>query len=140
MRNYAGEYAAVGGGSRNRAQGKNSTIPGGNRNATYARDSFAAGSLAKAHHAGSFVWQDTTPDEIADTLASEANNQFIARASGGFKLISTAHGAALTLGAELRPNEATWDVHSSVKKKKDFTPVDVGRVLQEVASLDITKW
>ena len=53
-------------------------IPGGYQNVV-ADYSFAAGRRAKALHAGSLVWADSTDADFATT----ASNQFLIRASGG---------------------------------------------------------
>lgn len=95
-RNYAsGPGATTGGGDSNRAKGQNSaiggggfnvagggwsTVPGGHACAANADFSFAAGSYARANHFGSFVWADRSS---LDTTYSTANNQFIVRAVGG---------------------------------------------------------
>jgi hypothetical protein len=57
---------------------------GGYSNVASGIGSFAAGSHAQAVDIGSFVWSDYTVS--APVLASTAANQFLARASGGFKL------------------------------------------------------
>lgn len=71
--------STVGGGSGNTADGSYATVPGGRDN--YARGSYslAAGRRAKANHAGSFVWADSTDADFA----SAATNQFRVRATNG---------------------------------------------------------
>ncbi|MCU0857129.1 MAG: hypothetical protein MUC65_01830 [Pontiellaceae bacterium] len=70
--------AAIGGGSGNTAIGSFATVPGGSANVAGSY-SFAAGRRAKATHAGTFVWADSTNADFAST----SSNQFLIRAAGG---------------------------------------------------------
>jgi len=70
---YGADYATIGGGQNNSV-------------ADYADYAFAAGRRAKANHAGSFVWADSTDADFA----SEGVNQFRIRASGGVDVEGTA--------------------------------------------------
>ncbi len=71
--------STVGGGLNDTASGLYSTVPGGRANRALGDYSFAAGRRAKAAHAGSFVWGDSTDANFASTAA----NQFLIRALGG---------------------------------------------------------
>lgn len=64
------------------------TIPGGQFNAIGggANFSFAAGRRAKANHAGSFVWADSTNADFTST----DTNQFSIRAANGLRLVNDA--------------------------------------------------
>ena len=73
------DSATVGGGAGNIASGYVSTIPGGLLNYAGGYYSFAAGLRARAAHAGSFVWGDSTNVDTTTT----AINQFLIRAGGG---------------------------------------------------------
>lgn len=75
----SGLSSAVGGGVDNLAAGTQSVVPGGRSNTAAGTHSMAAGQRAKANHAGTFVWADTT---VAD-FASTGQNQFLIRANGG---------------------------------------------------------
>jgi hypothetical protein len=102
-------YATIGGGSQNTASGSSSTVPGGTFCAAGGDYSFAAGRKAKANHAGTFVWADSTDADF--TL--ERDKQFRGRANGGARfddgaqwvdirddgtnLITSSTGARLTL-------------------------------------------
>ncbi|MFO7740887.1 MAG: tail fiber domain-containing protein [Anaerolineae bacterium] len=74
-----GDYAAVGGGLYNDASGNYGTVPGGYYNDAAGEYSFAAGQWARALHDGAFVWADAT----GCCFDSTADNQFLARATGG---------------------------------------------------------
>jgi hypothetical protein len=80
--NTAGYRATVGGGLSNSADGSYSVVPGGHLNSAAGSFSFAAGRRARANHDGSFIWADSTDADFAST----EDNQFGARATGGFKL------------------------------------------------------
>lgn len=72
----------VGGGRSNVASGDASSVPGGSLNIASGDASFAAGTRAKASHAGAFVWADNTGGDVMSTGA----NQFVIRATGGIRL------------------------------------------------------
>lgn len=74
-----GDGATVGGGAGNIAGGFRSTVSGGLSNAAGGDYSFAAGRRAKANHAGTFVWGDSTDADFTSTAA----DTFLIRASGG---------------------------------------------------------
>lgn len=78
--NYSeGQYATIGGGLSNRSSGAYATVLGGLNNRAAGRFSYAAGRRAKADHAGTFVWSDSTDADFIST----GSNQFLVRASGG---------------------------------------------------------
>jgi len=137
----SGAFATVGGGFDNTASGLRATVPGGDTNTAAGFYSFAAGRRAKANHEGSFVWGDST----AADMASSGDDQFIARALGGFFLqsdstldnqggfINTSTGAFLS-GA------GVWTNASDAALKTGFTPVDPAGVLDRVSDMPITSW
>lgn len=117
-------------------------IPGGRGNKASGVNSFAAGRRAKAAHAGSFVWGDTTDSDVAST----AINQFIVRSSGGMwlgttsspsftagRFINTSTGAYLTTGG-------TWTNSSDRSLKENLEKVDGSSILDKVESLPIYEW
>jgi hypothetical protein len=77
---FAQGEATVSGGYENAATATGATVPGGGFNTAGGDFSLAAGYHATAAAAGSFVWAD---DSTSSTFSSEANNQFLVRASGG---------------------------------------------------------
>jgi hypothetical protein len=90
----AAQYATMGGGGYNLSSGYAATVPGGTFNTAGGDYSLAAGYRAKANHAGTFVWADST---FAD-FASTANNQFLIRAAGGVGInTNNPNGAALAV-------------------------------------------
>lgn len=77
---YANE-AVIGGGFQNVSSGRSSVVPGGEDNRALGNFSFAAGHNARANHQGAFVWSDSS----AGTHASQRDNEFAVRATGGVR-------------------------------------------------------
>ncbi len=73
------DYAFAGAGFGDTASGYCATVSGGTANKASGRFASAGGRRAKANHAGSFVWADSTNADFAST----GGNQFLIRASGG---------------------------------------------------------
>jgi hypothetical protein len=93
-------YATVTGGEQNRASGDHATVVGGAGNVADGSHSLAAGRRAKANHDGAFVWADNVDADFA----SIADNQFNARATGGFRFwVDTAAS-----GLRLFPVSGGW--------------------------------
>ena len=94
--------------------------------------SFAAGFFAQATNDGAFVWSDGS----GTITSSTANNQFVARASGGFLLYSSTGNT----GASLAPGGGSWSSLSDRNAKENFQAVDPQAVLAKVAALPVTTW
>ena len=142
-----GYYSAVlGGGSslenpdqshRNRTDGDWSVILGGQGNMTGGKFSLASGRNAKATHPGSFVWSDTTGRYFAST----GDNQFSAKATGGFRLITAADEfGSNAVGALLRPGESSWASVSDARLKERFAAVDGEGVLRKLEIMPAGSW
>lgn len=140
--NTASDFqATVGGGILNEAIGSAATVPGGSANTAAGTVSFAAGNRANANHDGAFVWADFQGADMAST----ANNQFIARASGDFFLqsdsalddqggfLNTSTGGYLSTGG-------TWTNASDENLKQGFEAIEPRDVLREVAGLPVRTW
>jgi hypothetical protein len=140
--NTASAFAdTVGGGTNNTASGLDATVPGGAFNTAAGFLSFAAGRQAKANHQGAFVWADS---QVAD-MASSANNQFIARAQGGFFLqsdstLDSQGGFLNTSTGAFLSGAGVWTNASDAALKTGFTPVDPAGVLDRVSDMPITSW
>ena len=72
-------FAVISGGADNLCSGFGATIPGGTFNMASGDFSFAGGHIARASHAGTFVWSDSQNIPFG----SSTNDQFLIRASGG---------------------------------------------------------
>lgn len=128
-----GGQDTIGGGYRNVVSGGYATVPGGYFNTASGLISFAAGRQAKALHAGTFVWGDNT----AADLSSTANNQFIARASGGVTFFSN---QAANSGVRLAPGAGAWSTLSDRNMKANLADVDSSSILERVAAMPIQRW
>ncbi len=131
--NATGVTSTIGGGSYNSAAGTHATVPGGYDNQAKGQDSFAAGYDAKALNAGSFVWSD---DASTSPVQSTKNDQFIARASGGYVFYSDTSGD----GAQLPAGSGMWGSLSDRTRKTNIAPLDDAAVLAKVAALPISEW
>ena len=78
-------FATLVGGYRNLVMGNNGTVVGGQYNEASGTNALAAGSYAKARHAGSFVWADSS---TTSEFASSNDNEFAVRATGGVRFES----------------------------------------------------
>jgi hypothetical protein len=108
--NSAESWAAIGGGSSNRATGSHSAVPGGFANEAGGSNSLAAGRQAKVRNSaqsgdpngdeGTFVWSDF----VAADFTSTGPNQFLVRAGGGVGINTNAPQGNLQIGS---PNDST---------------------------------
>jgi len=133
--------STIGGGANNTNSGQYATIPGGQNNLVGGSGAFAAGLNAITTKNGSFVWGDDSG--VATTVF--ANNQFMARASGGVVFLSgTAASptsyATGTAGVALQPNGTSWGTISDRNAKKNFSPVDGKAVLEKLAAIPVQEW
>jgi hypothetical protein len=133
-------YATITGGSQNHVGGMYATVPGGYQNVALGLYSFAAGHDATANYDGDFVWSDGSA-----ATASFTNNQFMARASSGFVLLTTAQAspasyASGTAGVALDPGATSWSTISDRNAKKNFEPVDGEAVLAKLAQVPVQRW
>jgi hypothetical protein len=93
-----GSRAVVAGGYGNSAIGNFAMVPGGYGNIAEGNYSLAAGHMAKANHAGAFVWADST----GPVFESSAANQFLIRAAGNVGIGTTNPQVALDVNGMIR--------------------------------------
>ncbi len=131
-------YSTIAGGFNNNVSGDSSTVAGGRNNTASGDFSFAAGRRAKTNsHAGAFAWGDSTDANIDAT----ADNQFVARATGGFKFWTQVDGSGnVTVGATLAPGMTAWSVLSDRNVKEHFASVDGREILARLAAIPISTW
>ena len=132
-----GEYCTVSGGWSNKVDGYSyySTIPGGLENRIYASNyGFAAGRYAKIWHNGCFAWADSNSSHVNTT----AENQFIARASGGFVFMTAVNGT--TTGAQLPAGSGSWSSLSDKNSKENFKELNGREVLDKISAMPICTW
>src|SRR5205085_2729204 len=97
--------ATVAGGRSNLATGAFSAVGGGYANLAQGGYSLAAGRQARANKLGQLVWADSQAFNFpaaSDPLVVPANNQFLARATGGAIIVTAVDGAGkATAGVKL---------------------------------------
>lgn len=100
--------------------------------------STAIGRYAEARAIGSVAFGDAS---TTDLVVAIAPNQFVARAAGGFRFLSSSN---LTTGCDLNGGNFTCTGtvagSSSAALKHDFEPVDPEVILEKVAALRIRRW
>jgi hypothetical protein len=143
--------ATVGGGQFNSANGINSTVSGGFSNVATGIQgivpggyfshasgnyTFAAGTRAKAIYDGSFVWADGNNFDFS----SQVNNQFSARATGGFRLATGIDGAGNVTWRCSMVNGESWACTSDRNMKENFAEVDSLAILEKVSQMPVLYW
>lgn len=102
------------------------------------RYSVAMGTSASTNnHKGSFVFADLSKQSTLPTTLSSADNQFLAKASGGFIFYTDAN---TTMGVSLPAGGGSWASVSDKNKKGNFRKVNTGEILDKLAGLEITTW
>jgi hypothetical protein len=100
--------------------------------------SFAFGKFASTNgHSGSFVWGDGSATASAQTFNAIANNEFAARASGGFRFRTNLAG---TTGCNLPAGSGVFNCTSSRTTKENFLLVDGADVLSRLKGIDVSTW
>lgn len=78
------------------------------------------------------MWAD---DTTSVPLVSTVSNEFLARASGGFRLYSGSKS-----GVKLAPGSGSWSSLSDRAAKTDIESVDDARILAKIESLPVSEW
>jgi len=86
---------------------------------------------------GTFIWSDGSAQQSADTFRNTANNEFAARATGGFRFRTNLGG---TTGCNLPAGSGVFNCTSTRASKTNFASVSGNDVLAKVRSLPITTW
>jgi hypothetical protein len=95
----------------------------------------ALGHRASANgHSGVFMFGD---ESTTDSIQSGANNEFAARAAGGFRFRTN---ATLTTGCNLPAGSGVFSCASSRYLKENFRKVDGEDVLTKLRSVPVTRW
>ena len=108
-------------------------------NVTADRDhSFALGKFASTNgFSGSFVWGDGSATTSSQTFNAVANNEFAARASGGFRFRTNLAG---TTGCNLPAGSGVFNCTSSRSTKENFQMVDGVSVLSRLKGIEVSTW
>ena len=98
--------------------------------------SFAFGKFASNNgFQGTFVWSDGAPQASADTFRNTANNEFAARATGGFRFRTNLGG---TTGCNLPAGSGVFNCTSSRYTKENF--MSANGVLASLRKVPVTTW
>ncbi|MBB4635666.1 tail fiber domain-containing protein [Longimicrobium terrae] len=107
----------------------------GYRTTADADYSVAIGQRASTNgHAGAIVFADGS---TTDSVQASANNQFSARAAGGYRLFTN---ATMTAGVQLSAGGSSWAVVSDRNRKTDFATLDGEDVLTRLRRVPVTEW
>jgi hypothetical protein len=86
---------------------------------------------------GTFVWSDGSATASADTFRNMANNEFAARATGGFRFRTNLTG---TTGCNLPAGSGVFNCTSSRYTKENFLTVSGEDVLSRVRKIPVNTW
>jgi hypothetical protein len=108
-------------------------------NVTADRDySTAMGRFASNNgFSGTFIWADGSAHQADDTFRNTANNEFAARATGGFRFRTNFGG---TTGCNLPAGSGVFNCTSSRATKMNFAAVSGTDVLSKIRALPISTW
>lgn len=117
-------------------------VSGGGSSAAFGAYTNSAGinSIALGYYASdngkvtSFIFADKS---AATVTSNTANNQFMARASGGVIFYSA---SAMDNGVQLYPGGGAWASACDVNKKENFKNEDPEQVLQRLMRMEIKSW
>ncbi|HEX2080201.1 MAG TPA: tail fiber domain-containing protein [Longimicrobium sp.] len=107
----------------------------GYRSTADADYSVAIGYRASTNgHSGSFVFADFS---TTDSVEASANNQFMSRFAGGYRLYTN---ATETVGVSLSAGGSSWNVISDATRKEHFLSIDGEDILSRIRTLPVTTW
>jgi len=86
---------------------------------------------------GTFVWSDGSATASADTFRNTANNEFAARATGGFRFRTNLAG---TTGCNLPAGSGVFNCTSSRATKENFLMVSGEDVLSKLRAVPVSSW
>jgi hypothetical protein len=86
---------------------------------------------------GTFIWSDGSAQASADTFRNTANNEFAARATGGFRFRTNLGG---TTGCNLPAGSGVFNCTSSRTTKENFLSVDGNDVLARLRKVPVSTW
>ncbi|HET7232595.1 MAG TPA: tail fiber domain-containing protein [Longimicrobium sp.] len=132
--NNCSGFGCVAMGFTNTASGQGS-VAIGYRVTADADYSVALGHRASANgHSGVFVLGD---ESTTDSIEATANNQFLSRYAGGYRLYTN---ATTTTGVSLNAGGSSWNVISDRNRKGDFAAVDGEDLLLRLRAVPVTTW
>ena len=100
--------------------------------------SFALGKFASTNgFSGAFVWGDGSATSSQQTFRASANNEFAARATGGFRFRTNLAGST---GCNLPAGSGVFNCTSSRFTKENLSFVSGSDVLSRLRGIDVTTW
>jgi len=108
-------------------------------NVTASQDhTMALGKFASNNgFSGTFIWSDASATASADTFKNTANNEFAARATGGFRFRTNLTG---TTGCNLPAGSGVFNCTSSRYTKENFLAVKGTDILSKLRLVPVTSW
>ncbi|HEV2704452.1 MAG TPA: tail fiber domain-containing protein [Pyrinomonadaceae bacterium] len=108
-------------------------------NVTASQDhTMALGKFASNNgFSGTFIWSDGAATQSADTFRNTANNEFAARATGGFRFRTNLGG---TTGCNLPAGSGVFNCTSSRYTKENFLLADGRDVLSRLRKVPVSTW
>jgi hypothetical protein len=86
---------------------------------------------------GTFIWSDGSATASADTFRNTANNEFAARATGGFRFRTNLGG---TTGCNLPAGSGVFNCTSSRTTKENFSLVSGEDILTSLRKVPVSTW
>lgn len=86
---------------------------------------------------GTFIWGDGSATSSAETFRNTANNEFAARASGGFRFRTNLTG---TTGCNLPAGSGVFNCTSTRTTKENFRDVDGESLLNSLRKVPVSTW
>jgi hypothetical protein len=86
---------------------------------------------------GTFIWSDGSATASADTFRNTANNEFAARATGGFRFRTNLTG---TTGCNLPAGSGVFNCTSSRTTKENFSLINGEDVLTSLRKVPVSTW
>jgi trimeric autotransporter adhesin len=86
---------------------------------------------------GTFIWSDGSATASADTFRNTANNEFAARATGGFRFRTNLTG---TTGCNLPAGSGVFNCTSSRTTKENFSQVSGEEILASLRKVPVSTW
>jgi hypothetical protein len=86
---------------------------------------------------GTFIWSDGSATAAANTFRNTANNEFAARATGGFRFRTNLDG---TTGCNLPAGSGVFNCTSSRYTKENFMMVNGEDVLTRLRNVPVSTW
>jgi hypothetical protein len=100
--------------------------------------SMAMGRFASNNgFSGTFIWSDGSASATADTFRNTANNEFAARATGGFRFRTNLTG---TTGCNLPAGSGVFNCTSSRATKENFLLTNGEDVLTRLRKIPVSTW